>query len=301
MRDYKNEYKKHIADYLGVNNVYLFWKARVGLYTILKAMGVEAGDEVILPAYTCVVVPNAIIYLGAKPIYVDIDKTTFNSTTQNIKAAVTSKTKVIICQNTYGLSSHLDEIQELAKANGILTVEDCTHGFGGSFEGLANGLTCDAAIYSSQWNKPFSTGVGGFASIKSVELSDEVERLSRDLVNPTSTEIMQLRALVSARKYLMNDNTYWPLLKLYRWLSKKNIVVGSSTGEEINSIEMPKDYYKGHSNFQAKIGMKAITHVNQDIKSRKSSGLLYSEFLKELNKNHVSLDLIQNHLSLIHI
>ena len=65
-----SQYKASLQEYLGSGEVYLFWKARVALYGLLKSAGVKAGDEVIMPAYTCVVVPNAVIYLGAKPIYV---------------------------------------------------------------------------------------------------------------------------------------------------------------------------------------------------------------------------------------
>ncbi len=78
-------------------------------------MNVKEGDEVIIPAFTCVVVPNPIIYLGAKPVYVDIDPETYNLDLDKLKTAITSKTRVIVCQNTYGLSTDLVEITSLAK------------------------------------------------------------------------------------------------------------------------------------------------------------------------------------------
>jgi perosamine synthetase len=69
--------KRNIVKYLdNQQDIYFHYKGRVSLYAILKAMGVGKGDEVIIPAFTCVVVPNPIIYLGAKPVYVDIDKIT---------------------------------------------------------------------------------------------------------------------------------------------------------------------------------------------------------------------------------
>ena len=70
-------YQARIAEYLHIDaeQVSLYWKGRVALYTVLKAMGIGPGDEVVLPAFTCVVVPNAILYLGATPIYVDINPT----------------------------------------------------------------------------------------------------------------------------------------------------------------------------------------------------------------------------------
>ena len=71
-----DKYKTELSDFLNVNKdaISLYWKGRVALYTALKSMGISEGDEVIIPAFTCVVVPNAIIYLGATPIYVDIEE-----------------------------------------------------------------------------------------------------------------------------------------------------------------------------------------------------------------------------------
>ena len=121
----ESRYKDLLNQYLmsGSESIFLYWKGRVALYAILRAMGVGEGDEVIIQGYTCVVVVNAVIYLGAKPIYVDIDQHTFNINLDNLKNKVTNNTKVIICQNTYGLSSNLEEIQKIASKKGIYTVD----------------------------------------------------------------------------------------------------------------------------------------------------------------------------------
>ena len=82
-----NKYKKAIASILecSPDNIFLYWKGRVALYAILKAMGVKEGDEVIVPAFTCIVVPNAVIYLGAKPVYVDISVEDYNTDINKLK------------------------------------------------------------------------------------------------------------------------------------------------------------------------------------------------------------------------
>ncbi|MCB0824080.1 MAG: aminotransferase class I/II-fold pyridoxal phosphate-dependent enzyme, partial [Bacteroidales bacterium] len=152
-------YKEALASTLKNENIFLYWKGRVALFALLKAMGVSAGDEVILPGFTCVVVPNAIKYLGATPVYVDVLKEPMNPDVRNYENAISPKTKVIITQNTFGLSFEVDKIAALAKAKNIYSIEDCTHGFGGTFNGKPNGSYCDAAFFSTQWNKPFSTGI----------------------------------------------------------------------------------------------------------------------------------------------
>ena len=290
---FKINIRKHIQDYQG--KVFFYWKARIGLYTILKAMGIKEGDEVILPAFTCVVVPNAILYLGATPIYVDVTSESYNFEIDLVKKAITDKTKAIICQNTYGLSSNLEELATLANEHNLFTIEDCTHGFGGTYNDIPNGLSCDAAIYSTQWNKPFSTGIGGFSVIRNEKLSDKVAILNKQLISPTWKELLNLKLLFFVKRYFINKYTYWPLVNFYRWLSHNTNIIGSSTSVEITSLEMPNDYLKSFSETQAKEGLRNISKLSADLEKRKKTAHLYSDFLKKLGKNHVSETLFNNH------
>ena len=115
-------YRKKIAMRLNTEDVYLFAKGRVALYAILKAIGIEDGDEVLVQGYTCVVVVNAILYVGAKPVFVDIDPVSYCASLEKYRLGVTDKTKVIICQNTYGLSHDVDLIANFARDKGIVTI-----------------------------------------------------------------------------------------------------------------------------------------------------------------------------------
>ena len=246
---------KELKETTNSDSLFFYWKARVGLYALLKAMNIKKGDEIILPAYTCVVVPNAILYLGAKPIYIDVSPDSYNMELKQVEAAITGKTKAIICQNTYGLSTDLEALTTLAKKHELFTIEDCTHGFGGFYNNTPNGLSCDAAIYSTQWNKPFSTGIGGFAITNNNEIATRLKTLNAELIYPSTKERLNLKILYFTKRFLINDMTYWPLVQFYRWLSCYNLVVGSSSGGEINSIEMPEGYFKAFSETQAKEGL----------------------------------------------
>jgi dTDP-4-amino-4,6-dideoxygalactose transaminase len=290
-------YKKEIAAHLNTdeNRIFLYWKGRVALYALLKAMGVGEDDEVILPAFTCVVVPNAILYLGAKPVYVDIDLQTYNPRFEDIEKAVTPKTKVIICQNTFGLSSDIEEITVFAKAHNIFTIEDCTHGFGGFYHQKPNGAYCDAAFYSTQWNKPFSTGTGGFALVNNENLLDKLQIINQDLITPSCKQRLSLKLLYFVREKLINKHTYWTLIKFYRFLSKKNLVLGSSSGKEISSTEIPPNYFMKLSDTQIKKGIQNIRSLPKTLVLRKKNAEVYTKYLMQRNKNHVPLSLFKNH------
>lgn len=298
MKNYEAQYRKEINSYLkcGEDNIYFYWKGRVALYALLKAMGVGPGDEVIVQGYTCVVVANSIIYLGAKPVYVDIDLSTYNMNIEQMKEKITDKTKVIICQNTYGLSSNLEVLEQIAKEKGIYTLEDCTHGFGGYYNGKPNGTSCDASFFSTQWSKPYTTGVGGFCVVHDEKLRQKLADVNKDLVDPSWKECMELKLMYFVRTYIINDITYWPMIRLYRWLSRRNLVVGSSSGEEVEGTKMPEGFFKKQSSVQFKKGIKSLKKLDDVNRLRKENAKKYTAVLKELGKTYVSEDLFDNHI-----
>jgi len=298
MRDV--QYKKAIASVLEceAEKIFLYWKGRVALFAALTSMGVKEGDEVILPAYTCVVVPNAILYLGAKPIYVDISKDDYNLDISKLENAITNKTKVIICQNTFGLSTNLEQILLIAKKNNIYTIEDCTHGFGGYYNGKPNGSFCDAAFFSTQWNKPFSTGIGGILLVNNKQLLDRVIRLESKKKNPSIIDAISISLLLLSRKLFINKYSYYKMVNLYRILSKYKVVIGSSEGAEITSIEMPVKYFKDMSNIQMIIGTKNIVTLKEINERRKNNSIIYTHFLKNNGKKFVAEKYFENHLFL---
>lgn len=292
----RKKYINNLSKYLNNNDgIFLYWKGRVALYAILKAMNIKEGDEVIIPAYTCVVVPNAILYLKAVPIYVDIDIETYNMNINLIEEKITNKTKVIICQNTYGLSSNIDKIIDIAKQYNLYTIEDCTHGFGGKYNGKPNGTNCDASFFSTQWNKPFSTGIGGFSLINNKSLLDNIKSLEKSKLTPSLKEKLILKLLLIIHNNLLSDKTYWFLVRLYRWLSKNNLIIGSSSGNEITKVKMDSDYFKDMSSVQINAGIKALEKFPELIELRRINALKYTNFLKSNNKIYIKEYLFKNH------
>lgn len=291
-----DQYRHKIAERLGGRaSTFLYWKGRVALYTILRAMGVGAGDEVIVPAYTCVVVPSAIIYVGATPIYVDICHGTYCMDVSKLEEAITPRTKVIIAQNTYGLSASVERIVEIASRHGLYTIEDCAHGFGGTYNGKPNGTYCDASFFSSQWNKPFSTGLGGFGVVHREILASRLQAMEAFKFSPSTSQVMLLSLLVLTRKLFVNDRLLRPMVHLYRWMSKHDLILGSSQKQELCGCAMPTDYFKGFSSFQASQGLKAIDQLDCLLERRRISAEDYTAFLADQGKNHVPQSQFANH------
>lgn len=304
MSKFEKEYRRAISKRLACkeDEIFFYWKGRVALYALLKAMGIKKGDEVIVQGYTCVVVSNAIMYLGATPVYVDIDMTTYNMNMEELRRKVTDRTRVLICQNTYGLSSNLETISQIAQeasekyGHKVYTLEDCTHGFGGSYHGRPNGTSCDASFFSTQWSKPYTTGVGGFSVVHNDELKLTLQTFEAEKVKPSFKETFQLRVMYFVREYIVRDWTYWVMVNTYRWLSRHNIVVGSSSGEEVESVQMPEGFFKAQSEVQFKKGLKSLKKLDGVNELRKKNARKYTEYLSGIGKRYVDEALFDDHI-----
>jgi len=196
-----DELRRRVGAMVGVppKQVSLFWRGRVAMYALLRALGVGPGDEVIVPAFTCVAVPNAVLYAGATPVYVDIDEATYTADPAAVAAAMTPRTRVVLAQNTFGLSADLDALTAAAQPYGAVVIDDCTHGLGGTYKGRPNGAAADAAFYSTQWSKPISTGLGGIAIARDADGAKRIRELEHAALEPPKLATTVLRtALVAA-------------------------------------------------------------------------------------------------------
>lgn len=132
------------------------------LHLALLSLGIKTGDEVILPAFTFVATANACEYVGAKPVFVDIDLATFNIKTELIEAKITKKTKAILPVHLFGLSADMAPIKALAKKHNLKIVEDAACAIGTKYHGKNVGTVCEAGAYSLHPRKAITTGEGGF-------------------------------------------------------------------------------------------------------------------------------------------
>jgi len=146
--------------------------ATAGLHLALEASGIGPGDEVIVPVYTFTSTAEVVRYLGAEPVFVDIDSETFNIDPAKIEAALTSRTKAIIPVHFAGLSCAMDEIMAIARKNSLKVIEDAAHALPTTCNGrLVGALESDATVYSFYATKTITTGEGGMIVTRNADLA----------------------------------------------------------------------------------------------------------------------------------
>jgi perosamine synthetase len=132
-----------------------------GLHAVMVAAGIKPGDEVITTPFSFVASANCILYVGAKPVFADIDPKTLNLDPDKAAAAITPKTKAIIAVEAFGNPGGMIELEQLAQKNELILIEDACEGFGGKFADRPIGSFGRAAVFGFYPNKQITTGEGG--------------------------------------------------------------------------------------------------------------------------------------------
>ena len=273
------EYQRKFAQFFGAERAFAFWKGRVALYALLRALDIGQDDEIILPGYTCVMNVNPIKYTGARPVYVDIEPDTFNMNVNLLKEKITNKTKVIIAQHTYGYPCEMDAIMEIAQSSGIYVIEDCCLALGSKYKGRMVGTFGRAGYFSSQWNKPYTTGLGGMVITSDQELAERIESLAaNEMCPPSEREVFMLRMQLIIYRLFIYPGTTALAQSLFRYLTKKGAVIGSSSTNEYEPAKAD-DFFKGISKMQARSGIRQLGRIEENIAHRRKMAQLYDELL----------------------
>jgi len=148
-----------------------------GIHMAFLALGIGAGDEVIIPDFTLIVSANTVILSGAKPVLVDVDPRTWCIDPDLIEAKITSRTKAIMPVHMYGHPCDMEAIGNIARRHGLFVVEDCAQAHGAEVNGRKCGSFGDAACFSFYGNKILTTGEGGMVLCREKEIAERLQLL----------------------------------------------------------------------------------------------------------------------------
>lgn len=159
--DYIEKFQDKFAEYLGVKYAIAVTSGTAALHLAMRVMDIGPGDEVIIPDQTFVSCANVVRWVGATPVFCDVEEDTWCLNPESFKKAITKRTKAVMPIHTYGQAPRMDEIVVIAKKHNIKVVEDACPAVGSLYKNKPSGNKSDIAAFSFQGAKIMVTGEGG--------------------------------------------------------------------------------------------------------------------------------------------
>lgn len=172
-----DEFEEGFSRYCGVHFGITTNSGTTALHLALATLGIGEDDEVIIPSFTMISTANAVSYLGANPVLVDVERRTWNMDPDKIEAKITDKTKAIIPIHTYGHPAEMDRILSIARKHDCIVVEDAAEAHGAEYRGRKVGSLGKIASFSFYANKIITTGEGGMVVTDDEELAERARTL----------------------------------------------------------------------------------------------------------------------------
>lgn len=168
------EFEQIVADFTGASEGVAVSSGTAALHCAMYAIGIESGDEVIVPAMTFAATANAVVFQGGTPVFADVDGDTLLIDPKHVESLVSSRTKAIIAVDYAGQACDYHSLQKIADQHGIILVSDGCHSLGGDYHGLKVGSLAEITIFSFHPVKPITTGEGGMAVTNNKEYASRM-------------------------------------------------------------------------------------------------------------------------------
>jgi dTDP-4-amino-4,6-dideoxygalactose transaminase len=254
-------FEKSFSEYLGGGYAIAVSNGTAALHLALACLRLKEGDEIVVPSLTFVATANAILYIGAKPVFADIvGSDDLNISPQEIEKKITKRTKAILVMHYGGYPCDMKSIMGIAKRYGLFVIEDAAHASGAEYQGRKCGLIGNIGCFSFFSNKNLVTGEGGMVVTHNKELAEKVRRMrshgmemlswdkyhgrlsSYDIeglgYNYRTTEIQSALGLAQLKKLDRNNRKRKALVEAYR----KEL-------QEVKGISVPFLQFKGYPSY----------------------------------------------------
>ena len=281
VRRFENEF----AAFVGSKYAVMTPSARYGFYLLLKAYGVQAGDEVVIPGMTYFAIPAMVPLLGAKPVFADIGLKTHVLDPEAFKAAIGPRTKVVVPTHLFGTPCDMDAIMSIASQHGIKVIEDCAQSTGASFRGRRVGGIGDAAYYTFGLTKNITTLSGAMITTNDQAIADSVRNEIETGAYPSRKKAAKEAITGMAMFLATHPAIYWatvhPAIRLGNAFGKDPI--HDRFGEAEKRYDSLPEYYQKEGKalaVQAAVGMKQLSRISDLNGARIRNGRRLDEGLK---------------------
>ncbi len=279
------EFEAKIASMAGARYALSFAYGRIGFVALMKALEIPSG-EVILPAYTCLVMAHAVLAAGHRPVFVDINLDDFNLDISQLKESLSPSTRAVVATHMFGYPADVDAIRKTIGDHKILLIEDAalsTHILSPDSAGLRG----DAAIISLGMNKPLSTIEGGVIITNSASIYSRL----RDYQSQINATMPLKAALKRWARFLSSYVIFSP--KIYKhWyqrvvLKRPEFNNGLSSEFLLPPNYLPADGWSSYAEFQARIGLVQLAKLTEAREKRRAIAQSYHQALRYLPGIHL--------------
>ncbi len=267
---------------------FTYFRGRVALAAILRALGVRAGDEVLLQAFTCIAVPEAIMSIGARPGYVDVEPGGVNMDPSALERRISGSTKAVVIQHSFGLPADVTRLGEIARQHGLSVIEDCAHTIASTVDGQVVGSFGDAAFYSYEAAKPVFVGIGGSAICNDEQTEKLVAADYARYESPFLLAQLETAAMYYAHRIAYRPSTYWTVRSLFRTLAAAGLIRGNYN--KVSSSESPAtDFTRRMGGIQRRLLQKALGSLESQSAHRREVAKSYRTLIRTDRVSHLEV------------
>ena len=274
-------YESELARRAGAEFAVSFAAGRIALFGMLRHLGVGAGDEVIVPLPTHIVVTNAVKYLGATPVYADCRMTDFNVDPERAAALIGPNTKAMLVQHTFGIPGDMEALLALASEHGIPLIEDCVHALGATWRGRPVGGIGAAGFFSTEETKIISSTMGGAAVTSDPQLAEGVRAFQRECPPPGSSLTARRLAKLALYYVLTQSHLHTVTRPAYEALGGYQPLPVPTSDAELAG-ERPEHYEERLAAGQAEIALRQLARLDENVAHRRRIAAEYAARLAPL-------------------
>lgn len=244
---YIKEFEEKLATYVGAKYAVTFSNGTAALHGACFAAGIGQGDEVITTPITFAASANCALYMGAKPVFADIDEQTYNIDPKEIEKLITDKTKAIIPVDFTGQPVELDEIHQIAKKHNLVVIEDAAHALGAEYKNQKIGSISDMTMFSFHPVKHITSGEGGVI--------------------------------------VTNNETYYKKLMQFRshGITRDKELLSRQEGPWYYEMQFLGYNYR-MTDIQAALGTSQLRKINEFVELRRKFSTMYNEAFQNINE-----------------
>lgn len=272
-------FERAFAERVGTRHAVSFAAGRVGLYGILGALGIGAGDEVLVPVPTHIVVANAIRYAGARPVFIDCDLRTYGIDLDQAAERATPRTRALLVQHTFGIPVDLTAARILAQRRGLHLIEDCVHALGATFRHGQVGSFGQAAFFSTEETKTISTTMGGVVTTDDDEVAGRLREFQAACLPPSADQAARCLLKLVIYHALTEPRAHVLARAAYDLVGQRHPLPRPTVAAELRG-ERPAGFARRLSNGQAAVGLTQLAGLEANLAHRRRIAGLYRALLE---------------------